>query len=54
LPTCSSQKAVKERVKKILKGCIKSGELKVVPGEDAKRQQRRYVVKGVTADLGKK
>jgi hypothetical protein len=45
----ATQKDAKERIKKILKGCVTSGQLKFVPGEDANRKMRRYLVKGQTA-----
>ena len=41
-----SQKAAAEHVKILLKGWIKSGHLKVVPGEDGQRRPRKYVVRG--------
>ena len=47
------EKGTKDRIKKILKGCIKSGQLKTVPGLDAKRETRRYIVKGIMADFGR-
>jgi hypothetical protein len=44
-----TQKDAKERIKKILKRCVTSGQLKAVTGEDASRKTRRYLVKGQTA-----
>jgi hypothetical protein len=42
----ASDKDTKKRVKELIKGCLKSSELRIVVGDDNEYKKRKFIVSG--------